>query len=96
MKKVLTLILAFCSMFLISCNKDDLKIFNYCLPSKYKIKNISDFEYRSATRSQLYIQDSDNIYYVPEMAKSMPIDVTNEYVGDEWGIEEGEMGRLGK
>lgn len=96
MKKVLTLILAFCSMFLISCNKDDLKVFNYCLPSKYKIKNISDFEYRSATRSQLYIQDSDNIYYVPEMAKSMPIDVTNEYVGDEWGIEEGEMGKAWK
>ena len=39
-------------------------------------------------KTELYIQGSDNKNYSLGMAKSMPVDVTSEYVGEEWGIEE--------
>lgn len=35
----------------------------------------------------------DGFTIVPEMAAKMPVDVTSEYVGEEWGIEEDETSR---
>ena len=43
-----------------------------------------------------YNDTMDGYVIVPEMAKSMPIDVTSDYVGSQWGIEEGEVGRVYK
>ncbi len=43
------------------------------------------------------IEDPEAGYkMVPEMASEMPIDVTAEYVGDKWGIKEGDTARAWK
>lgn len=43
-----------------------------------------------------YNENKDGFVVVPEMATQMPIDVTADYVGEEWGIEEGETARAWK
>ncbi len=43
-----------------------------------------------------YNENKDGFVVVPEMATQMPIDVTADYVGEEWGIEEGEEARAWK
>ena len=40
-----------------------------------------------------YNETKDGFVIVPEMAAAMPVDVTADYVGEEWGIEEGETSR---
>lgn len=50
--------------------------------------------------SGLYAYDfnetKDGYKFVPDMAKSAPLDITSEYVGEKWDIEEGEEGRVYK
>ena len=41
-------------------------------------------------------EDRTGFAVVPEMATSMPIDVTADYVGEEWGIDEDETARAWK
>ena len=65
-------------------------------------------DYETATESEIlgyttlgfytfdYNEDKTGFVVVPEMAKEMPIDVTSEYVGDQWGIDEDETGRAWK
>ena len=96
MKKILTILLILCSICMVSCKWENINVFNIALPSTNKITNASYFERLHSTITQLYIQDSDNVHYSPEMAKSMPVDVTSEYIGDEWGIEDGEIGKAWK
>ena len=43
-----------------------------------------------------YSQDMKGFRIVPSMAKDYPVDVTASYVGDKWGIAEGEKGRAYK
>lgn len=43
-----------------------------------------------------YNETKDGYVLVPEMATQEPIDVTAEYVGEDWGIEEGETARAWK
>ncbi len=43
-----------------------------------------------------YNENKDGFVIVPEMAAQMPIDVTSEYVGEEWGIDEEETARAWK
>lgn len=43
-----------------------------------------------------YNENKDGFAIVPEMAAEMPIDVTADYVGDEWGIDEDETARAWK
>ena len=43
-----------------------------------------------------YNENKDGFVVVPEMATEMPIDVSADYVGEEWGIEEGEQQELGR
>ncbi len=43
-----------------------------------------------------YNETKDGYKIVPAMAKSEPVDVSADYVGDEWGIAEGETGRAYK
>ena len=64
--------------------------------------------YESATEGELlgyttvgfytfdYNENKDGFVIVPEMAAQMPIDVTADYVGDEWGIDEDETARAWK
>ena len=40
-----------------------------------------------------YNETKDGFVIVPEMAAAMPVDVTTEYVGEEWGIGEDETSR---
>ena len=40
-----------------------------------------------------YNETKDGFVVVPEMAAEMPVDVTTEYVGEEWGITEEETSR---
>ncbi len=40
-----------------------------------------------------YNETKDGFVVVPEMAAAMPLDVTSEYVGEEWGIGEDETSR---
>lgn len=50
--------------------------------------------------SGLYSYDfnetKDGYQFAPDMAKSLPLDVTSEYVGEKWDIDEGEEGRVYK
>lgn len=43
-----------------------------------------------------YNEDRTGFVVVPEMASQMPIDVTADYVGDDWGIDEDETARAWK
>lgn len=43
-----------------------------------------------------YNANKDGFVIVPEMAKEMPIDVTADYVGEKWGIEDDETSRAWK
>lgn len=43
-----------------------------------------------------YNETKDGFVVVPDMATSMPVDVTADYVGEEWGIEEDEDSRAWK
>lgn len=43
-----------------------------------------------------YNETMDGFKVVPEMATEMPIDVSADYVGEEWGIEEGDTARAWK
>ena len=43
-----------------------------------------------------YNENKDGFVVVPEMAVGMPVDVTADYIGDEWGIYEGETARVWK
>ena len=43
-----------------------------------------------------YNDTMDGFKVVPEMATDMPVDVTADYVGEEWGIGEGEAARAWK
>lgn len=43
-----------------------------------------------------YNENKDGFVVVPEMAAQMPVDVTADYVGDEWGIEDDETARAWK
>ena len=108
MKKIiLLLITVVCILVLVSCkndnfseNNDDGKcIFRYALPtgkSTPTISNISNTYLKYATITQLYLATSDEKSYIPGMAKSMPQDVTSEYVDEKWNIKEGDVGRAWK
>lgn len=41
-----------------------------------------------------YNETKDGFVIVPELAADMPVDVTSNYVGETWGIEEGEENRV--
>ena len=87
------------------CDKCDMALeytYNTYLSSFPKMWNPHDYE--TSTESEIlgyttvgfytfdYNENKDGFVIVPEMAASMPIDYTEELVG-EWGIEEGEKSR---
>lgn len=107
MKKILVVVLFSLLILLVSCtdNNNNLeqevidkdKTFNYALPSSNIIDKIQSFKsLYNATTTSLYIQDSDNKSFVLGMAKSMPVDVTSQYVDEKWNINDGDVGRAWK
>ena len=60
----------------------------------------TDAEIQGYTTDGFYTFDyndtKDGYQIVPAMAKSLPQDVTAQYVGEDWGITEGETGRAWK
>ena len=77
--------------------------YNTYLSSFPKMWNPHDYE--TSTESEIlgyttlgfytfdYNETKDGFVIVPEMAISMPIDVTDDYVDEKWGIEEGDTAR---
>lgn len=98
MKKLYIFLLLFLSILLVSCsnsNNEPHHIFKFATASP--ITDIhSNIYIGQETRTKLYIQDKDNKSCVLGMAKSMPIDVTNEYIDEKWNIKPGEAGKAWK
>lgn len=98
MKKFYIFLLICLSTLLVSCvnnTKDVHNVFKIALSST--IDNVkSNTIMTSATTTDLYIQNSDNKSYTLGMAKSMPIDVTNEFIDEKWNIQPGDFGRAWK
>ena len=64
--------------------------------SPTSVQTAAEKEALSFITSALYefdYTDTGSYTLVPVMAASMPVDVTEKYVGEEWGIREGETGR---
>lgn len=111
MKKILGMVFIFLTMMLVSCsdttetlqeNNEDY-IFNYLLPktsstpSDLTIKRITSKKtLLNATITPLYFQDNDTPQYQLGMAKSMPEDVTSQYIGEKWNINSGDSKRVWK
>lgn len=64
-------------------------------PHTYSVNTAKDIS--QYTTSTLYAYDynesGDGFVIAPEMAAAMPIDVTAQYVGDEWSIDESDSAR---
>lgn len=98
MKKLYIFLLLFLSILLVSCsnsNNEPHHIFKFATANPIT-KVTGDKLIRHETTTSLYIQDKNNKSYVLGMAKSMPIDVTNEYVDEKWNIKLGEAGKAWK
>ena len=111
MKKIMYLSLAVLLVFtLAGCVKDKpaKETFTYNYASSVFPTNWNPHTYETANDADIlgytesgfytfdYNETKDGYKVVPAMAKSEPQDVTAEYVGEEWGIAEGETGRVYK
>lgn len=110
MKKLCLLVLAFLTVFVVACGKDKVGegVYTYNYASSVFPTNWNPHTYQTATDADIlgytesgfytfdYNETKDGYKVVPAMAKSEPIDVSAEYVGEEWGIAEGETGRAYK
>ena len=94
---------------LASCgNKEGVGEYTYNYAMSVFPTNWNPHTYQTATDSEILGYTSDGFYtfdyndtkdgyeIVPSMAKSLPVDVTADYVGEEWGIAENETGRAWK
>ncbi|MBQ8200788.1 MAG: hypothetical protein IJZ74_03355 [Clostridia bacterium] len=112
MKKILALVMALCMLLSCTAMAEtevaeDTYTYNSYLtafptnwnPHQYKTATDSDAVLSWIT-SSLYTFDYNETYdsYAQEavMAAAEPVDVTADYVGEEWGIAEGETGRAWK
>ena len=109
MKKTLALVLALCMMlcsFAMAETEEPTYTYNTYMSEFPTVW--SPFQMQTATDSELTDYLSDGFYtfdfnetydgYVikPAMAADFPVDVTADYVGEQWGIAEGETGRAWK
>lgn len=109
MKKTLALVLALCMTlcsFAFAETAEPTYTYNTYMSEFPTVWN--PFQMQTATDSELADYLSDGFYafdfnenydgYViePAMAAEFPVDVSAEYVGEQWGIEEGETGRAWK
>lgn len=111
MRKVMYLSLAFLLVFVVAgCKKpvQEKNTYTYNYASSVFPTNWNPHTYETANDADIlgytesgfytfdYNETKDGYAIVPAMAKSEPQDITSEYVGDEWGIAEGETGRVYK
>ena len=111
MKKIMYLSLAVLLVFVLAgCGKEKpaKATYTYNYASSVFPTNWNPHTYETANDADIlgyiesgfytfdYNETKDGYAVVPAMAKSEPQDVTADYVGEEWGIEEGEEGRVYK
>ena len=108
MKKVLALLLTLCMVFSMCAalaEEEPAPTYTYDSSmtdfptnwSPFKQQTNADFNLYNALVSSFYsfeFNDTlDGYKIVPDAATDYPIDVTKDYVGEEWNIQEGETGR---
>lgn len=109
MKKLLGILLtAICVVGLASCDQlvpTPTDSYTYNTAMSVFPTNWNPHVYQTATDSTVldyttsgfygfdYNETKDGYSIVPVMAKSEPVDVTKDFVGDKWGIADGETGR---
>ncbi len=109
MKKLCLFVLAFLTVFVVACGKEEGEgVYTYNYASSVFPTNWNPHTYQTATDADIlgytesgfytfdYNETKDGYKIVPAMAKSEPVDVSADYVGEEWGIAEGETGRAYK
>ena len=109
MKKLLTLLLAMCMVLSVAAFAEEAApTYTYRTAAAEFPTNWSPFQQQTNTDSSL-LQWMENVFYgfdfneeqdgyvmVPIAAADFPVDVTADYVGDEWNIAEGETARAWK
>ncbi len=108
MKKILALVMALCMLCGVAMAEEAEATYTYNTYMSEFPTVWSPFQQQTATDSELMSYLSDGFYdfdfnetldgYVlkPAMAVDFPVDVTADYVGEKWGIAEGETGRAWK
>ena len=110
MKKILALVMALCMLLgctaMAETEAADTYTYNTYLTAFPT--NWNPHQYQTATDGELldwiasplftfdYNETYDSYAQVPVMAAAEPVDVSADYVGEEWGIAEGETGRAWK
>ena len=105
MKKILALVMALCMLFACTAVAEEEATYTYNLYMSEFPTVWNPFQMQTATDSELADPLTDGFYtfdfnetydgyvMVPAMATDFPTDVTAQYVGEEWGIAEGETAR---
>ena len=108
MKKILALVMALCMLLACTAVAEEEATYTYNTYMSEFPTVWSPFQQQTATDSELMSYLGDGFYdfdfnetydgYVmePAMAVDFPVDVTAEYVGEQWGIAEGETARAWK
>ena len=108
MKKILALVMALCMLCGVAVAEEAEATYTYNTYMSEFPTVWSPFQMQTATDSELsdYLTDGfygfdfnetyDGYVMVPRMATEFPVDVTADYVGEKWGIAEGETGRAWK
>ena len=108
MKKILALVMALCMLCGVAMAEEAEATYTYNTYMSEFPTVWSPFQMQTATDSELsdYLTDGfygfdfnetyDGYVMVPRMATEFPVDVSADYVGEQWGIAEGETGRAWK
>ena len=108
MKKILALVMALCMLCGVAMAEDAEATYTYNTYMSEFPTVWSPFQMQTATDSELsdYLTDGfygfdfnetyDGYVMVPRMATEFPVDVSADYVGEQWGIKEGETARAWK
>ncbi len=108
MKKILALVMALCMLLACTAVAEEEPTYTYNTYMSEFPTVWSPFQMQTATDSELsnYLTDGfytfefndtyDGYVIVPAMALDFPVDVTADYVGEQWGITEGETARAWK
>ena len=108
MKKILALVMALCMLCGVAMAEEAEATYTYNTYMSEFPTVWSPFQQQTATDNELTAYLGDGFYdfdfnetydgYVikPAMAAEFPVDVTAEYVGEQWGIAEGETARAWK
>ncbi len=108
MKKILALVMALCMLCGVAMAEEAEATYTYNTYMSEFPTVWSPFQMQTATDSELsdYLTDGfygfdfnetyDGYVMVPRMATEFPVDVSADYVGEQWGIKEGETGRAWK